>query len=506
MGVTFAVDDVAPARERMPETKLAKLAGDVLVLGGDGSRKVIELGGLHPLIAAVHHAFAEHRPLVLGPDAVWTTIAQGVAQHVRLNAEKLRARLVRHDARKTLTVTWPERSLPTSAKAWTSLVSMWSRLLEEELGAGRARLFTAPLSTTTEVDRVAAQVVMMDAVSPYYDFELLCVCGIPTITLRGTVDDWRALRARVDVIAEFDLDGWVRSLAPILDQFVAAAEGRADVAFWQRIYKPRDAYGGEVITGWIARLFPYLTGAGTDDVPNPLLALAIDQPRGDTRDGVPPSALPAGPSRVRVVANAETGRRVLALEGGVTAVAQHRDGSLEPICGWALRDGVVTIDDVVTRLQTDHQASPPPPPDPSKPRGFPHAGPADVIALFKRVSEARIATAAGTCWLRPVLQHDAVELKGAAEDTLRRIVDLPDGTFLAWTQRKATYLYVRVPGASVRMQREGSIALIPRHGSVAVTASRVQVLGSSLAALLTALLDRGPDALVATGMLDDART
>lgn len=505
MGVTFAVDDVAPARERMPETKLAKLAGDVLVLGGDGSRKVIELGGLHPLIAAVHHAFAEHRPLVLGPDAVWTTIAQGVAQHVRLNAEKLRARLVRHDARKTLTVTWPERSLPTSAKAWTSLVSMWSRLLEEEMGAGRARLFTAPLSTTTEVDRVAAQVVMMDAVSPYYDFELLCVCGIPTITLRGTVDDWRALRARVDVIAEFDLDGWVRSLAPILDQFVAAAEGRADVAFWQRIYKPRDAYGGDVITGWIARLFPYLTGAGTDDVPNPLLALAIDQPRGDTRDGVAPSALPAGPSRVRIVATVETGRRVLALEGGVTAVAQDRDGSLEPICGWALRNGTVTIDDVATRLVADHQASPPSQ-DPSEVRRLPLDGPAEVLALVGRVGEVRFATVGGACWLRPVHQHDTVRLTGASWDSLHRIIDLPDGTFVAWTRRRHAYLYVRVPDASVQMEAPGAIAVMPRSGSVDLTAADLPLLGSSLATILTSLLDRGPDALVATGMLADART
>jgi Domain of unknown function (DUF4419) len=33
---------------------------------------------------------------VLSPDAVWLTIAQGVAQHVRMNAEELRPRLVNH--------------------------------------------------------------------------------------------------------------------------------------------------------------------------------------------------------------------------------------------------------------------------------------------------------------------------------------------------------------------------------------------------------------------------
>jgi hypothetical protein len=99
MAFTFAVDDVEPACEPAATVTLAEHVGAHLHLGVDGSVRVLPTHGVHPLMAAVHHAFADHRPLVLSPDAVWLTIAQGVAHHVRLHAEALRSRLVRHEGK-----------------------------------------------------------------------------------------------------------------------------------------------------------------------------------------------------------------------------------------------------------------------------------------------------------------------------------------------------------------------------------------------------------------------
>jgi hypothetical protein len=86
------------------------------------------------------------------------------------------------------------------------------------------------------------------------------------------------------VIAGLGLKTWCRSLAPITDQFARAAQGDVDVAFWRRIYNPADAYGGEVITGWAARLYPYLE-AGAVSWPNPLLDLPVGEPRDLTPHG-----------------------------------------------------------------------------------------------------------------------------------------------------------------------------------------------------------------------------
>ena len=44
----------------------------------------------HPVVAAVHRAFMEHRPLCLSPDMIWLMIIQGVANHINAHAEELR--------------------------------------------------------------------------------------------------------------------------------------------------------------------------------------------------------------------------------------------------------------------------------------------------------------------------------------------------------------------------------------------------------------------------------
>jgi len=43
------------------------------------------VGGVvfHPVVAAAHRAFADHRPLSLSPDSLWLMIAQAVANHIK---------------------------------------------------------------------------------------------------------------------------------------------------------------------------------------------------------------------------------------------------------------------------------------------------------------------------------------------------------------------------------------------------------------------------------------
>ena len=53
----------------------------------------------HPVIAALHRAFTQHHPLCLSPDMVWLLLCQGVAHHINLHAESLRARLVQHQGK-----------------------------------------------------------------------------------------------------------------------------------------------------------------------------------------------------------------------------------------------------------------------------------------------------------------------------------------------------------------------------------------------------------------------
>ena len=124
-----------------------------------------------------------------------------------------------------------------------------------------------------------------------------------------------------------------------------AAAGTPDREFWQRIYKPRHAYGADIITGWIARLFPYLESRGRIAAPNPLLEVGLDERADDGNEregywgpGVKSHQVPSLPSTARItVVDQMGGRDEVALDGGILAVAQDQSGRLAPICGWVLR-------------------------------------------------------------------------------------------------------------------------------------------------------------------------
>ena len=87
---------------------------------------------------------------------------------------------------------------------------------------------------------------------------LNCICGIPTVTLEGSTADWQRLTDKAVRLSVFDLDWWLPHLLPICEQFVRASRGDVDGDHWRDICKRRSEYGGDVINGWVAKLFPYL--------------------------------------------------------------------------------------------------------------------------------------------------------------------------------------------------------------------------------------------------------
>ncbi len=397
--IRFAVDNVTPAVERLPTQRLADLYPDAVCLGGDPDAEVIEPTGTHPVLGAVGRAFADHRPLVLSPDAIWLTIAQGLAQHIRLHAEELRTLLVEHTGRTRLTATIHE-PVPTDAQSWARIVEQLATMLDPTLPG-------CDFSTSTDVERTASRIVLLDAYSPYYSFWLRAVCGIPEITLTGTVEDWQRIRSRIDEFDRFGLRSWAVSLRGILDHFVRAAESRADTEFWQRIYNPKDAYGGEQITGWITRLYPYLRGTGRADQPNPMLDLPLGEPSGWTDDnhrwyggpGIRSNDVPDALSTVGIHVVSEPDRSVgtAALHAGLVAVAQDREGRLIPTVGWHLTGaGVPPIDDLIDRIIAEHETTPPVLPE--RPTCPPPSGMAEVIAIRTRIGTASLFGGAWTLY------------------------------------------------------------------------------------------------------------
>jgi hypothetical protein len=303
----------------------------------------------HPLIVSLHRAFKQHRPICLSPDMVWLLLCQGVAHHVNAHAEALRSRFVQHQGKARIEVRRDDFIKGSPENPWGEVIGEFSARVQEHIGPTHD-LFVPRFSTTTPTDRIAAEIVLLDAVQSYFEYELHTLCGIPAITLEGTAEDWQALADRTEAFAPFDLEWWLTPLRPILREFVAAARGDIRRAFWESIYKFDTVSGGAAITGWIAAFFPYFKDArGNATVRNrwlaeggaalQLLLAGGDQERFNP-DGPSPGAFPSGLARAPFVWKYLTQRFDMEFTGGFVGVAQDSTTlSLRPEIGWAIRQG-----------------------------------------------------------------------------------------------------------------------------------------------------------------------
>lgn len=214
---------------------------------------------MHPLVQAVHLAYADHLPLNLSPDMIWYVISSGVASHINLNAEKLRDKFVDHQGKKRIEVRRDDFVM-NKPNPWNEVVDEFCVKLGENTKADIADTMQANFSTTTKDARVVSQIVLMDAMQQYFEYYFSTLCGIPEIRLSGNKQDWEKLTAKAKTISAIipELEPWWKALFPILQQFVDVFDDKVDEKFWNEIYKVSGGSGGPYLTGWLLALFPYL--------------------------------------------------------------------------------------------------------------------------------------------------------------------------------------------------------------------------------------------------------
>jgi hypothetical protein len=311
----------------------------------------------HPFAQAAHDAFFDHCPLTFGPDDVWFCLAQGLAHHVNLNAEALRHRFVRHEGKLKLLVERPDFVLGRP-NPWPEAFTAFSDQIARHVGQALRDVVVADFSTTTDFHRAATEVALMDTFQGYFEYEMLIGCGIPSIHLTGAPDDWRDVRRRAAVFADYGLEHWTRSLLPVLDQIEATSRGHGDRDFWRSFFRYDSGSGGAAMTGWIHVLFPYLKDQHDRLVSNQFLdnwpietRKALDDEKisnwrnREGFDGPLLGQIPSGTSSAPVeVIDGHTGQsHQMRFVAGMFGVSQDPATlTLSPAFGWA-----VAYDDLV---------------------------------------------------------------------------------------------------------------------------------------------------------------
>ena len=243
---------------------------------------------------------------------------------------------------------------------WAEVWPAFCDQLRGHIGVEAHGLVVCDFSTTGPTERAASEVVLMDAVQSYFEYRFVTLCGIPAVTLEGTVEDWENVRERVGRLGRFDLTWWTDKVEPIIDEFVKAAKGSPTPSFWKGLYKEEDESGGPHVSGWLVRLLPYLkhrefvcevpddyrTGRLTPwrtDLRNFMLERPLDG-HGDPLDrdgemgGLTHNRLPSSVSAVPFAWQYYGQTFDYQFLAGVMAVTQETaTGAVRPRIGWAVR-------------------------------------------------------------------------------------------------------------------------------------------------------------------------
>lgn len=198
-------------------------------------------------------AYALHRSAVITPDILWYQIISEIAKAVKADPEQ-------------------HRMLYTTSDEKTDIVvdATIENLAVELIKAIRPHMpvnpdkFVVGFSTTNARSHLANMTAFLESASPYYDYFMLA-CGIPSIRIDGTDEDWNLIQKSVKSLAyEFEcckspVADWLNgSVAPMLFQI---NEGRknpesAGGFFKDMFHSMRCGSGSErIIDGWFSRKF-----------------------------------------------------------------------------------------------------------------------------------------------------------------------------------------------------------------------------------------------------------
>jgi hypothetical protein len=259
-------------------------------------------------------------------------ISQGFAAIIGENSEQYRKHFVEHEGKKIIRIFRPGFVQGNFDNDWRGCFSEFSDRIREEIGEGNHALIVSDFTTTGDLEKAASEVVLMDAMQSYFDYRVMTECGIPSITLTGTTEDWDKIVAKTRALSKFEgMEWWLDHVYPIVEQFARAVKGDVDLAFWQGIYKSFSGSGGITASGNLLKLMPYTKNWQGKKVQNPLL--------GDGEsDGLSTSDMVQALSNVPFIWEYYgTDLNYQFLAGHVAIGFDEATNTMRPIIGWAVR-------------------------------------------------------------------------------------------------------------------------------------------------------------------------
>lgn len=220
--------------------------------------------GQQPVITGYLYAYQNHCPITISPDIAWLLISQGFANHVNTEPEKLRSKFVNFEGQKMLTVQRDMDGKKFSDIPWEEFFPEFTAQIGSFTGKKLIDNLSADFSTTTPTTLISSQITIMESMREFFKYKVMIMgCGIPEVTVEGTVKDWEKIIQKLDYLAQYDLEWWTSELKPVIQKIIETKKGKLDKQFWMNMvkYHKKGTYGSyDGIDGWLLKFYPYHTG------------------------------------------------------------------------------------------------------------------------------------------------------------------------------------------------------------------------------------------------------
>ena len=229
--------------------------------------------GKKSLLEGLMVAYQNHYPITVSPDMLLILFLQGYSRFMEKYAEKFRNQYVNFEGKKKLTV---ERKGITPKRAtkedWQGIIDEFIGKIKESVGEEIISNLQSNFTTTNSITLTTSQLAIMSSMKQYFIYKVNMIsCGISSITLEGSLEDWEKLKKKFEFLSkkEFGLNWWMEHLIPIIDKIIETKKyyiqnkniNNKIRNFWKDMIRLKigGIYKPSVIDGWIVKFIPNLT-------------------------------------------------------------------------------------------------------------------------------------------------------------------------------------------------------------------------------------------------------
>jgi len=225
------------------------------------------------LIQGLIEAYKNHYPITVTPDMIWLLFMQGFSCFMEKYSEQVKDKFVNFTGKKDLKVQRLEYTPYTATKeVWDGIVQEFVQKIGDNVGKETIENLESDFSTTTQVAKVTSQVSIMSAMKEFFGYKVLMAgCGISSITLEGSIEDWKKIKYRMEILSKKGLQWWAKHLIPIINNIILTKKCYLTfnripdkfLKFWKQMIRIKgkgDMYNPHMINGWIVKFIPNLSG------------------------------------------------------------------------------------------------------------------------------------------------------------------------------------------------------------------------------------------------------